>query len=108
MVVGKDDSKGRPKVEATIDGKTEYGILQQYVNKGSSSLADAKKEANELLEEKGKPARTIVFQSADLPCIRKGDIIHATTDRLTGYFYIKGVSHNATNMSMRMEVEPIE
>lgn len=108
VVVGKDDSKGRPKVEATVDGKTEYGILQQYVSKGSSSLADAKKEANELLEEKGKPARTIVFQSADLPCIRKGDIIHATTDRLTGYFYIKGVSHNATNMSMRMEVEPIE
>lgn len=108
VVVGKDDREGRPKVEATIDGKTEYGILQQYVNKGSSSLADAKKEANELLEEKGKPTRTITFVSADLPCVRKGDLIHATTDRLTGYFYVKGISHNATNMTMRMEVEPIE
>lgn len=108
VVVGKDDSNGRPKVEATIDGKTEYGILQQYVNMGSSSLADAKKEANERLSDNGKPSRTITLQSADLPCVRKGDLIHAKAGRLEGYFYVKGVSHNATNMSMRMEVEPIE
>lgn len=106
VIVGKDDSKGRPKVEATVDGKTEYGILQTIVTKGSSSLSEAKKEAQEVLDEKGTPKRTITLQAPDFPAIRKGDVIHATTDRLTGYFCVLGVSHSATNMTMQMEVEP--
>jgi hypothetical protein len=106
IITGKDDKQGRPKVEAKVDGKTEYGILQSVITKGSSSLKEAKKEAQELLDEKGKPERTITLQAPDFPAIRKGDMIHATTDRLTGYFYVKGVSHNATNMAMQMEVEP--
>lgn len=106
IITGKDDKQGRPKVEATVNGKTEYGILQSVISKGSSSLTDAKKEAQELLDEKGKPERTITLQAPDFPAIRKGDIIHATTDRATGYFYVKGISHSATNMAMQMEVEP--
>ena len=43
IVTGKEDGNGRPKVEATIDGDTKYGILQSYVSMGSGSLADAKK-----------------------------------------------------------------
>ncbi len=105
LVVGKDDSKGRPKVEATVNGKTEYGILQSIVQKGSGTLKEAKKEAQELLDENGTPTRTITLQSPDFPAIRKGDMIHAQTDRMSGYFYVKGVSHNATSMTMQMEVE---
>lgn len=108
VIVGKDDKKGRPKVEATVNGKTEYGILQQVKSKGSTSLSDAKKEAKELIDEKGKPKRTITLVSPDLPSVKKGDLIYAKADRLKGYFYIKGVSHNATAMSMQMEVEPYE
>ena len=108
IVTGKEDGNGRPKVEATIDGDTKYGILQSYVSMGSSSLADAKKEAQELLDEKGKPTRTITLQAPDLPAIRKGDLVYITLDRMTGYFCIKGISHNATTMTMRMEVEPYE
>lgn len=106
VIVGKDDSNGRPKVEATVDGKTEYGILQTVITKGSSSISEAKKEAQELIAEKGTPKRTITLQAPDFPAIRKGDVIHATTDRLTGYFCVLGVSHSATNMTMQMEVEP--
>ena len=108
IVTGKEDGNGRPKVEATIDGDTKYGILQSYVSMGSGSLADAKKEAQELLDEKGKPTRTITLQAPDLPAIRKGDLVYITLDRMTGYFCIKGISHNATTMTMRMEVEPYE
>lgn len=107
LVLGKDDSKGRPKVEATVDGSTEYGILQSVISKGSTSLSEAKTEANELLEEKGKPTRTITLQAPDLPFLRKGDRIHVDMEGLSGYFYIKGVSHNATNGTMQMEVEPV-
>ena len=106
VVVGKDDKQGRPKVEATLNGKTEYGILQQVKSRGSTKLADAKKEAQELLDEKGTPERTITLQSPDAPWIRKGDRIHVTTDNVNGYFYVKSISHNATAMMMQMEVEP--
>jgi len=108
ILVGKDDKNGRPKVEATVDGKTEYGILQTVKSIGSTKLADAKKEAEELIEEKGKPKRTITFVAPEFPAVRKGDVIHAKTNKLIGYFYVKGVSHNATSKSMQMEVEPYE
>lgn len=107
IVVGKEDSDGRPKVEATINGKTQYGILQSIQSMGSSTLEEAKKKAQETIDEKGEPQRTITFQSPDFPAVRKGDVIHATLDRLKGYFIVKGVSHNATSMSMQMEVEPV-
>lgn len=107
IVVGKDDKKGRPKVEATLNGKTEYGILQQVKVRGSAKLAEAKKEAQELLNEKGTPERTITLQAPDAPWIRKGDKIHVTTDNLKGYFYVLSVSHNATALMMQMEVEPV-
>ena len=108
IVTGKDDSEGRPKVEATINGKTEYGILQAVQARGSSSLTDAKKEGQKILDENGQPKRTITFVAPDFPLIRKGMRIYAQTDRIADYFVVKGVSHNATRMQMQMEVEPIE
>ena len=108
VVLGKDDKNGRPKVEATLDGKTEYGILQTVKTRGSTSLEDAKKEAQELLNEKGTPTRTITVVAPDIPTLRKGDLIYLKADRMEGYFYVKGVGHNATSMSMQMEVEPYE
>lgn len=108
IVTGKEDKKGRPKVSATLDGQTEYGILQEFKAKGSTTLKDAKKAAQKILDEKGKPKRTITLQSPDFPPIRKGDQIFVTTDKMEGYFFVKGVSHNATQMTMKMEVEPFE
>jgi len=106
VLVGKDDKQGRPKVEATVDGKVEYGILQTVQSIGSSSLKDAKSEANELIDEKGSPKRTITLTTPDMPFMRKGDLIHVKADTMKGYFYIKGISHNATAATMQMEVEP--
>lgn len=108
VLVGKDDKQGRPKVEATVDGKVEYGILQTVKSIGSSSLKDAKDEANELIDEKGKPKRTITLTTPDIPFTRKGDLIHIEADTMKGYFYIKGISHNGTAATMQMEVEPYE
>ena len=108
VITGKDDKEGRPKVEATVDGKTEYGILQQVKSLGSTKLADAKKEAEETIKEKGKPERTTTLVAPDIPTLRKGDLIHVKNDKLKGYFFIKGISHNATGATMQMEVEPYE
>jgi len=107
VIVGKEDKNGKPKVQATLNGKTEYGILQQIHSRGDSSLSEAKKEAQEILDEKGSPKRTTTLRSPDLPFLRKGDKIYVETDSMTGYFFVKGVSHSATNGQMNMEVEPV-
>lgn len=106
IITGKDDKKGRPKVKATLNGKTEYGILQAVQSKGTGSLKAAKKEAKNLLKEKGKPKRTITIEAPDFPLIRKGTKVFLELDREKGYFIVKGISHNATQMKMQMEVEP--
>jgi hypothetical protein len=106
IITGKEDKDGKPKIEATVDGKVEYGILQQIKSKGDTSLEDAKKEAQETLDEKGSPERTTTLVAPDIPTLRKGDLIHVKTDKMKGYFYIKGISHNATSGTMQMEVEP--
>lgn len=107
VITGKEDDDERTKVEATVEGDLKYGVFQQLKSLGSSSIAEVKEEANETIREKGKPQRTITVVVPDIPSVRKGDMIHIKNDELKGYFYVEGVSHNATNMSMQMEVEPI-
>lgn len=107
VITGKEDDDERTKVEATVEGNTKYGVFQQLKSLGSASIADAKAEANETISEKGKPERTITVVTPDIPSVRKGDMIHITNDALKGYFYVEGISHNATAATMQMEVEPI-
>ena len=107
VIYGKEDTDGRPVVETTLVGKVQYGILQDTQAKGSLTLEEAKKKAQDTLDEKGEPKRSITLNSPDLPAVRKGDVIHAVLDNLSGYFYVIGVSHNATTMTMQMEVEPV-
>lgn len=106
VIYGKEDNDGRPKIEATINGKTEYGVLQEIVNVGSSTIDEAKSNANGIIKDRGEPQRTISLQSPDAPWIRKGDKIFAETDTMSGYFCVLSVAHNATSATMQMEVEP--
>lgn len=108
LVLGKEDKDGRVKVEATVDGLTQFGILQDVQNMGSSTIAEAKTKAEETIKEKGKPKRTITFTAADMPAVRKGDKVRCTTDTLDGFFIVKTISHNATSMTMQMEVTPAD
>ncbi|MEG2262330.1 MAG: hypothetical protein RSC06_03355 [Clostridia bacterium] len=107
VIVGKSDGKGRPKVAATINGKTQYGILQTIQTMSGGSLADAKKQANKLLKESGQPKRTLSIQSADVPLVRKGDQIYLECGSISDFFIVLGVSHDVTGMTMSMEVEAI-
>ena len=43
VIYGKEDSEGRPAIEAVLDGKTEYGVLQSIQSVGSSDISEAKK-----------------------------------------------------------------
>lgn len=108
-VVGKEDSEGRQPVEAVLDGLTQHGIRQRIQNRSEDdTLANATSAAQEILDTQGKPTRTIVLESPDVPPIRKGDKIHAKAGTLNGYYIVKSVRHDAANRSMSMELEPEE
>lgn len=101
---GKADEAA--KVEATVNGKTQYGVFQSIVTKSKSDkLNDAKKEAKEILEEKGSPKITSKLIAPDIPCVRKGDMIHAKVGSLNGFYLVNSIQHNAKNGQMTMEVE---
>ncbi|WHH58315.1 hypothetical protein [Petroclostridium sp. X23] len=105
-IIGKEDKDERAPVEAVMDGKTEFGILQDVVQRNQDdTLVAAKASAQAILEERGTPKITRKLQSPDLPFLRKGDKISVSAGSLSGYFYVKGVQHDATNQIMTMEVE---
>ena len=105
IVVGKEDKETKPPIEATLTGALEFGILQEIHSKGDATLQEAKNAAQKILDERGKPQRRISLRVPEFPAIRKGDRVHIKTDRITGYYLVKGISHNATTALMQMEVE---
>ena len=79
VILGKAEEKSeKVPVVATVSGETsKYGTLQQLQDKDEdTSLANAKKEAQNTINEKGKPFREYEVQAVDIPWIRKGDMVH--------------------------------
>ena len=105
-VVGEEDDDGRRPVEATVDGETKYGIRQKLVTRGTDeTLEDAKKAAQEILDEDGKLDRQRTVKTADIPTVRKGDMIHMKSSTGSGYFYVMGISHDCDSMTMTMDLK---
>lgn len=97
-IIGKANDDGCSPVEATVDGKTSYGIRQKIVSRGTNdTLDEAKKEAREILADDGKPKEEITIKLPDIPIIRKGDKIHLKTAYLS-YLY-----HYCTNELYEMK-----
>jgi len=107
-VIGQEDDDGKSSTEAIVDGDTKYGIRQKiYVKPKDDSVADAKKEAEKILDEDGKPSRTITLESPDVPFIKKGDKIHVNTEFIKGYFYVVSIRHYCDDATMTMEIEHV-
>ena len=105
-IVGEKSDEGRRPVEATVDGKTKYGIRQKILTRGSDeSIGEAKKEANEILKEEGQPKETVKISTFDVPFARKGDIIHLKMSTGSGYYQILSVSHDCDQMEMQMDLK---
>ena len=105
-VVSSEDSDSAAKVEATVDGKTQYGIFQKIVTRSKSDdLSEAKQEAKEILDEDGSPKETSRLIGPDVPPIRKGDLVYAKVGALNGFYLAKSVQHNAKSGRITMEVE---
>lgn len=106
-VVGEEDDDGRSPIEATVDGKTNFGIRQKIYSRGSDeSLSEAKKAAQDILDEEGIPDETITLNAPDLPVIRKGDLLHLKSSTVgTGYFHVLSVVHDCDDRKMEMTIK---
>lgn len=103
-IVTSSGSSDKTKVDATVNGKTEYGVRQKIITRSKSEkLSDAKKEANEILKEDGKPKETRKLIAPDVPCIRKGDFILIGSNSTP--FVVKSIQHNADKQQMTMTIE---
>lgn len=107
VIRGTEDNDGKTPVVATVTGNTgTYGTLQEEISKDKdTSVENAKKEANEILKEKGKPFRSRSIKAIDNPVIKKGDKVKIQTDGLSGEFIVVSVDHDALEKIMELEVE---
>ena len=104
-VIGEENDDGRSAVEAVLDGRTEFGIRQKIVRKGTDDSAeDARNEAQEILDKDGNPKETVTVQAPDVPFIRKGHRVFCRLSYVTGYFYVKGIRHDASSGTMTMDL----
>lgn len=104
-IYGAESEDDRRQLEAIVPGKTEYGTLQDVVLMTSSStLSQAKQDAQGILRENGTPKHTITLEAPDVPEVRKGWKICVEAGSLLGYYIVKGVTHNATDRRMTMEL----
>ena len=107
VIRGSQDNNGKTPVVATVNGDTSnYGTLQDEISKDKdTSVSNAKKEANEILKEKGKPFRSRSVTAIDNPLIKKGDKVNVQTESMSGDFIVISVDHDAMSKTMDLEVE---
>lgn len=104
VILGKADENDRQPVEATVAGSTgQYGTLQKIINRDSNTtLADAKKEAQSILNENGKPKWTYEVVCHDIPWIRKGDKVYVSAGDVVGNYIVKGIDRSISNSKKEM------
>jgi hypothetical protein len=104
IVGATDGDDPRPVVE-TVDGHTEFGILQKIVNQEQYDTPAAARAAGEdLIRDQGEPRKRRSLVAPDLPFLRKGDRVHIVAGTLNGYCLVDGIQHDADNRTMTMEV----
>lgn len=107
IILGKADDNDRTPIEATVSGDTnQYGTLQKTISRSeNTSLADAKKEAKSIIDEKGKPKCEYELRATDIPWIRKGDKVHLNAGDLTGYYIVTGIDRTITGKKREMVLD---
>ena len=105
-IIGKSKEGGKNKVVATLNGLTQYGVRQRiYTRSSDESVKEAKKAAQEILNDSGVIKKEVTVQSPDVPYIRKGDFVYMNAGALKGYYVVLGIQHDASTFSMSMDIE---
>lgn len=106
LVVAKSKAEGHQAIESTVEGKTELGIRQIIYERGDKeSLEEAEVAARRILTEQGNVKRETTIESPDVPMLRKGDRIRVRSSLGEGYFFVKGIRHNAATGKMTVELD---
>lgn len=106
VICGNSPEDGVAPTLKSVEGSTQYGVLQEIVTKGTNtSLADAEKEAAELLRERGKPEQTIEIDAPDVPILMIGDKVMVSAGNLNTYFIILGIMHYPDSKRMTLQLE---
>lgn len=106
-VLGQSKKTGNAPVEAVVEGKTEFGIMQRvYQRNSDETLADAKQAALQILEEDGSPNEEITLNLPDVPFVRKGDAIYCDQiETANGYYRVLSVSHDCDQKTMTVRIK---
>lgn len=104
IIVGKADDDDREPIEATVSGKTsDYGTLQKIQSRSeNTSLADAKIEAQNTIDENGTPKWEYEIEAPDIPWIRKGDKIYVSAGEINGYRIITEIDRTSDKVTKKM------
>lgn len=104
IITGKADSDDREPIEATVSGKTsEYGTVQRILRRSEgTSLADAKIEAQNTIDENGEPKWEYEISGPDIPWIRRGDKIYVEAGDIVGYRIITETDRTIDNKTREM------
>lgn len=107
-IIGAENDQARSPVEATVNGKTEFGVFQELVYKSQyKTYGEAETAAKSILSDRGNPKRRQVIDAPDLPFLRKGDKVYVTAGTLNGYYIAFGIDHDPDQRRMQVEVEPV-
>ena len=102
-IIGKEDAEGKAPVDDTLRGDTRYGVLQEIIRRDDNkTLAAARAEARTILKKQGQPEEMIQLSGPDLPFTRKGEKVEVSAGNLIGFFFIEGVTHDATTRQMTL------
>lgn len=104
IVTGKADDDDREPIEATVSGKTnEYGTVQRILRRSeNTSLADAKIEAQNTIDENGNPKWEYEITAPDIPWIRRGDKIYVDAGEIVGHRIVAEVDRTIDNKTREM------
>lgn len=111
VITGKADDNDRKPIEATVTGNTSaYGTLQTIESRSeNTSLEDAKLEAQNTIDENGKPKNEYEIKAPDIPWIRKGDKVYISAADIEGYKIVTEVdrSFDLKTASMTLTLEDV-
>lgn len=102
VIFGKQGEGERAPVEATVeDNVDKYGTIQKVFGRNeSSSLEDAKKEAENMVNLKKWPFWEYEVEAPDIPWIRKGDVVYINAgDIYQMYLIVRSVSRSISQQS---------
>ncbi|GEO26223.1 hypothetical protein AAC03nite_20080 [Alicyclobacillus acidoterrestris] len=107
-ITGKTNPNGSVQTAATVDGLTQFGILQEIISQQSyDGLAQAKQAAQMILQQNGQPIPNRQVTAVDIPFLRRGDAVYMEAGTLNGQYIISGIQHDAGSRTMTIQFNNI-